>query len=332
MTVMERLKAKWLMFIPYVILFSGIFIWSFSLNNFIMEAFAIALLSTGYLSLILNPLLFYCEDIRKHFLPERGLYLKGKHYFANVNSKLSRASMATLKIMPLSLITALFMFAWFQREKIAVLEECEKAIDEFLFIRGNIGAVGAFIVAFLGINVTAFWNIDQIFGRVWQYCCGVYKDLITTGKDDKQKRDIIRVNLCIDILDHDMWNTSQFRTFFRLELERVYFLFKRESVIYLRCKEDIDRDGVHLDNFIAEMELYLKAKYDGKVGLWTFTFDELRSIFSWLSCYVEEEVENVSAAAPAAPSTIVGSYKNTLPSVKHMSKEDFKELSRVNPS
>ena len=128
------------------------------------------------------------------------------------------------------------------------------------------------------ILLTAYWNIDSTYGRKWSYICGIYKDYIgITDLNDSRKKEIFRLNLCIDILDHAFWNTKQFRVFLRGEFEKYYFFCvnNKEFIDWTNSyKKSNSRSFACLNRFLQEFHkqhvepiLLKKATIDDQIIL-----------------------------------------------------------------
>jgi len=239
-------------------------------------------------------------------------------------------------MLPLTAIFISLTFIWFERSKINIdraVDSCKidpkeleekkltsakdsqqlkcieaiqrkKSFNESIFIDERAREIITMILSLITLVVAAYWSLDQIFGRVWQHSCALYKELLVTKDEEKKKRDILRLNLCIDIMDHGMWNTKQFQTFFGHELSVVY-----KALISHKIPFPVDEDEKNsTDEFISEYRNYMnweqylnsteiccfirytrRRLYKKKILILPKT--GTREMLSWLSEYLEEECD-----------------------------------------
>lgn len=57
-----------------------------------------------------------------------------------------------------------------------------------------------------------YWHMDMRFGRKWNYACDLYNKVIFFDATDKSnKKEILRTNLAIDLLQTDLWAKKTFQ-------------------------------------------------------------------------------------------------------------------------
>lgn len=76
-----------------------------------------------------------------------------------------------------------------------------------------------------------FWNISNVFKRNWQYCAGLYNEILLKDFSGDESRRfqyrLLKTSLAIDLLVHDLWAQRAFSRFFTEcleEAEEHYFL------------------------------------------------------------------------------------------------------------
>ena len=310
----------------------------YRLNADIAEVLFIVLMISSYAFILLIPAYYAISP--KSFLEKDKINFVDKSYFSNLNTKASRVSLASWKMSIFSVISLLFFANWY------IHYSSGKSVDKNFYVAQTVGTLDSkvdlttrvatsnasdnekgitsflqvyfkeiisVLLALLAINITSFWNTDQIFGRVWQYCCGIYKEIIATSGSDKQRRDILRLNLCIDIMDHDMWNSTQFGVFFKSEVRRFAKILNDAkadpaSSLGKRLQIENQNDSKYHNHMKAFLSQISKSSEGSTIYL---VHLDLRKTLSWLSAYLEEE--NVTAAAVEYNDAY--GYANTLPPI-----------------
>jgi hypothetical protein len=192
----------------------------------------------------------------------------------------------------------------------------KKGYHEKDYIQEKETLLSAIILAISGIVMTSYWNIDAIYGRRWQYVCNLYKDFIISDQVDDdgnhRKKEILRANLCIDILDHAMWNSKQFRNFFCYEISKYYLALNNNPDLkqHFLAMKSRDIEGFkEVHQFMKVMSVYLIKKYDEKESIYhpiKMKFSEVRRTLSEITTFLDyprNNVPNLEYHAPDFSST-----------------------------
>ena len=97
-------------------------------------------------------------------------------------------------------------------------EYFSKHKNDFLKYAVEPKRVGRIIFYFFGSVSVLFWNMTNLYNRKWQYCCGLYNDILK--EKFGTKRDALRNALALDLLKLDFWAHASFKELFVKELER----------------------------------------------------------------------------------------------------------------
>lgn len=144
------------------------------------------------------------------------------------------------------------------------------------YIINNPETVGSLLAIVLGAILTSFWNLDGVFGRKWNYLCEHYNKHISNLAKDKREirlKEIKRVNICLDIIDHGMWNTPQLSIFFITEIQKYERAFK-------------ELENPKEEKMIAD---FMNAPKELSDDYFEINKNTLRKMLSWVSGYIEEK-------------------------------------------
>lgn len=233
----------------------------------------------------------------------------GVPYYENYDNRVSAFIRAIRKLAVLWILAVFAIISHYHMSKLTWDRKCMGRSDipeickfkhyhEKEYLQEKEQFLATMVLAAIASILTAYWNLDAIYGRRWQYLCGLYKDFILVDEGKTRKKEVLRINLCIDILDHSMWNSKQFSIFLKFELEKYYWaLLQSESFkTWLKERNYAGTEYFQCTQiFMKEFkEQVIDRQRDGssKAPI-KMEFNNLRKALSLVSAYVEEPQNSV---------------------------------------